>query len=147
MLAISSVGVLIILSSSRFFLVLGLFTMVLMIATLLEGVARRTAFTLSVPRFFAVLLLYPGDRVLKVSFGLCIFFLSRYLRTLSLVCSLIFAFLAMSLACALSLPCFATFFCVISLTVCLVCLIRSVVDSRIAHLLSFTLSIIFSWFS
>lgn len=49
--------------------------MVLMIAAFLEGVAGRTAFTLSVPRFFAVLLLHPGDRLLK-GFIRTLYFLS-----------------------------------------------------------------------
>lgn len=50
--------------------------MVLMIAAFLEGVAGRTAFTLSVPRFFAVLLLHPGDRLLK-GFIRTLYFLSH----------------------------------------------------------------------
>lgn len=120
--------------------------MVLMIATFLEGVAERTAFTLSVPRFFAVLLLHPGDLLLK-GFIRTLYFLSLTVFTNPfprLVSDLCFS--CDVLGTASSLPCFAAFFCVISLTVHLVCLIHSVVDSRIARLLSFTLSIIFSRF-
>ena len=127
LISFSYKGVFIVPSFSRICLVLGLFIIVLMIAAFLEGVAGRVAFTLSVLRFFAVLFAYPRYSFSNVvSFLLCSCFLSRYFRTLSLVCFLIFSFLAWTLARASSLTCFACFFRAISLTVRLV---RSV-DSR-----------------
>ena len=79
---------------SSCFLVLGLLTKLSRTAAFLAGEAGRLVFTLSVARFFYVLFgnAAPPPRISSTLFS-CVC-LSRYFRTLSLVCSLIKALLA-----------------------------------------------------
>ena len=79
---------------SSCFLVLGLLTKLSRTAAFLAGEAGRVVFTLSVARFFYVLFgnAAPPPRI-SSTFLSCLR-LSRYFRTLSLVCSLIKALLA-----------------------------------------------------